>query len=163
MLQSDQFDLKMFEGFSPEELDDLKKIIESLRFSAGSEILRQNQRATNLYIVVNGDVEIFHKPDDAPQISVGKLSAGGVFGWSSILGRDVYSSTVLALTDCSLYRMRAFELQKFCELHHETGVVLLEKIARSVAKQPAQIHDQIMEMIHLAMNCRDDQTNEEQR
>ena len=111
---------------------------------------------------MNGDVEIFHKPDDAPQISVGKLSAGGVFGWSSILGRDVYSSTVLALTDCSLYRMRAFELQKFCELHHETGVVLLEKIARSVAKQPAQIHDQIMGMIQLAMNCRDNDKNKEQ-
>jgi len=113
MLQTDRLDLKMFEGFSPEELDDLKKIIECLRFEAGTEILRQNQRATNLYIVVNGEVEIFHKPDDAPNLSVGKLSSGGVFGWSSILGRDVYSSTVLALTECSLYRMRAFELQNF--------------------------------------------------
>ena len=163
MLQTDPLNLKMFDGFSPAELEDLKKIIECVQFYAGSEILRQNQRATNMYIVVSGDVEIFHKPDDAPHISVGKLSSGGVFGWSSILGKDVYTSTVLALTDCSLYRMRAVELQRFCELHHETGVVLLEKIARSVAKQPAQIHDQIMEMIHLAMNCRDDQTNEEQR
>jgi CRP-like cAMP-binding protein len=156
MLTDEQLKLTLFDGFTEEELDELKRIIEVASFSAGEAILRQNCRATNLYIVVSGEVEITHKPYDAPEISVGKLSSGGVFGWSSILGREVYSSTVTAISPCSVYRLQAYRLQKFCELHHETGVVLLEKIALSVAQQPAKIHEQIMSMINLAMTCQDD-------
>ena len=156
MLKADQLELKIFEGFTPEETNDLKAIIDCVQVPAGEEILRQNQRATNLYIVVSGEVEIFHKPYDAPQLSVGRLSSGGVFGWSAILGREVYTSSVIALSNCLLYRMQAFKLQQLCELHHETGVVLLEKIAKSVAQQPAHIHEQIMNMISLAMSCQED-------
>jgi len=94
MLTNEHLKLALFEGFSAEELDELKSIIEVAQYSAGETILSQNRRATNLYIVVSGEVEITHKPYDAPAISVGRLSSGGVFGWSSILGREVYSSTV---------------------------------------------------------------------
>ena len=154
MLNTDQLKLTMFDDFTEVELDALKRIIEVAQFSTGEVILRQNQRAINLYIVLSGDVEIIHKPYDAPEISIGKLTSGGVFGWSSILGRDCYSLTVKAISDCSVYRIQGYKLQQFCELHHETGVVLLEKIAMSVAKQPAKIHEQIMSMISLAMSCR---------
>ena len=156
MLKADDLKLALFDDFTQDELDELKSIIDCVKFSAGEVILRQSFRATNLYIVVDGDVEITHKPYDAPAISVGRLNSGGVFGWSSILGREVYSSTVIAVTDCTVYRIQAFKLQQFCELHHETGVVLLEKIAMSVAHHPARIHEQIMNMINLAMTCRDD-------
>jgi CRP-like cAMP-binding protein len=155
MLSTDDLKLKLFEDFTADEVDELKKIIDVVQIPAGEAVLRQNQRATNLYIVVSGDVEIIHKPYDAPELLVGRLNSGGVFGWSSILGRDVYSSTVNATSDCVLYRLQGYKLQNFCELHHETGVVLLEKIARSVAKQPAKIHEQIMLMINHAMSCRD--------
>lgn len=156
MLKTDNLNLALFDDFTQDELDELKGIIDCVKFSAGEVILRQSFRATNLYIVVNGEVEITHKPYDAPAISIGRLTSGGVFGWSSILGREVYSSTVAAITDCTVYRIQAFKLQLFCELHHETGVVLLEKIALSVAQHPARIHEEIMNMISLAMTCRDD-------
>jgi len=156
MLKSDTLQLELFKGFSQEELDDLKTIIECRQYSTGETILRQNERADYLYIVVNGEVEILHVPYDGPQLSVGKLSSGGVFGWSSILGRRVYSSSVIVISDCSVYCILGDKLQRFCELHHETGVVLLEKIALSVAQQPAQIHEQIMHMISHAMSCRED-------
>jgi CRP-like cAMP-binding protein len=156
MLTNEHLKLALFEGFSAEELDELKSIIEVVQYSAGETILSQTRRATNLYIVVSGEVEITHKPYDAPAISVGRLSSGGVFGWSSILGREVYSSTVTTNAPTTVYRIQAYKLQQFCELHHETGVVLLEKIAMSVAQQPAKIHEQIMSMINLAMTSRED-------
>jgi CRP-like cAMP-binding protein len=156
MLTNEHLKSALFEGFSAEELDELKSIIEVVQYSAGETILSQNRRATNLYIVVSGEVEITHKPYDAPAISVGRLSSGGVFGWSSILGREVYSSTVTTNAPTTVYRIQAYKLQQFCELHHETGVVLLEKIAMSVAQQPAKIHEQIMSMINLAMTSRED-------
>jgi CRP-like cAMP-binding protein len=156
MLKGDLSQLAIFDDFTEQELDELRRIIDKAQYTARELILRQNHRATNLYIVISGEVEILHKPYDTPQISIGKLASGGVFGWSSILGREVYTSTVTAISDCSVYRIPGFKLQQFCELHHETGVVLLEKIAMSVAGQPAKIHEQIMDMISLAMSYRED-------
>lgn len=76
MLKSESLQLEMFKGFSQKELDDLKTIIECRQYNAGEMILRQNERADYLYIVVNGNVEILHVPYDGPQLSVGKLSSG---------------------------------------------------------------------------------------
>jgi CRP-like cAMP-binding protein len=161
MLKNDDLQLKIFDGFSHDELDELKSIIETLHFAAGDTILRQNQQAVHLFIVVCGEVEIHHVPYDGPSLSIGKLSSGSVFGWSSILGRKVYSSSVIVTADCQVYRIPAYKLQRFCEHHHESGVVLLEKIATSVAQQPARIHDQIMQMIRYTMACREENTLEE--
>lgn len=161
MLKSDPLRLKLFDGFSQDEQDELKSIIEQVRFSTGDTILRQNQQAVHLFILVNGEVEIIHVPYDGPALTVGKLTSGGVFGWSSILGRKTYSSSAIVNTDCEVYRIPAYKLQRFCEQHHESGVVLLEKIAMSVAQHPARAHDQIMQMIRVAMACREENDPEE--
>ena len=151
MLKSEPLQLKIFEGFSQDEQDELKSIIEDLHYPAGETILRQNQQAVHLYILLNGEVEIFYVPYDGPALTIGKLSSGGVFGWSSILGRKTYSSSVTVTADCEVYRIPAYKLQRFCERHQESGVVLLEKIAMSVAQQPAKAHEQIMQMIRAVM------------
>jgi CRP-like cAMP-binding protein len=91
MTQSDTLNLQLLEGFSAEELEEIHSVIEQVQFSAGETVLYQNHRATTLYIVVSGEVEILHKPYDAPTITINRLSSGGVFGWSAILGRKVYS------------------------------------------------------------------------
>lgn len=161
MLKSDPLQLKIFDGFSQDEQDELKSIIEDLRFPAGETILRQNQQAVHLFILVNGEVEIIHVPYDGPALTVGRLSSGAVFGWSSILGKKTYSSSALVTTDCEVYRIPAYKLQRFCEHHQESGVVLLEKIAMSVAQQPAKTHDQIMQMIRVAMACQVEKKPEE--
>lgn len=155
--------LGFFEDFSCEERDELKAIIDQRAFSAGETILAQNQPATDLFILAEGEVEIAHVPYDGPELSVGRLSPGGVFGWSAILGRKVYTSSVRVLTDCRVYRIPSWQLQKFCELHHETGVVLLEKIALSVAQNPDRIHEQIMQMIRYTMACGEGDNVEEKK
>lgn len=152
---------RLFDGFSPDEVLALKSIIVEERYCAGETILRQNQQASHLFIIVSGEVEVHHVPYDGPSLSIGKLSSGGVFGWSSILGSKVYTSSVTVVTDCEVYRILAYKLHQFCESHHESGVVLLEKIAMSVAQKPAEIHDKIMQMIRYTMACREEEPSEE--
>jgi len=153
MLSTDELHLEIFEDFSLQEIKELKTVIHTRDYDPGETVLFQNQPARDLYIVAQGEVEITHLPYDGPELRVGRLSSGGVFGWSSILGRKAYTSTVKAVTQCRLFCLPSQKLQKFCELHHETGVVLLEKIALSVAQNPDGIHEQIMQMIRYTMAC----------
>ncbi len=152
-MNKEEINIEIFKGFTEDQLIELKTILTPCHYSNGEVIIRQNQRAEDLFIVINGEVEIRHRPYDGPVLTVGKISSGGVFGWSAILGRSDYSSTVTAMADCVLYRINGRKLQGFCEHHHETGVVLLEKMALSVAQQPAQIHEQIMKLLQFAMEC----------
>jgi CRP-like cAMP-binding protein len=160
MLQKDEVQIDLLNGLSEEQFAELRILLECCRYPAGEIIIHQNQLADNLYIVVSGEVEISHQPYDGPTLSVGRVSSGGVFGWSAILGRKNYSSTVTVVNDCCLYRIPGVKLQQFCEHHHATGVVLLERMALSVAQQPAQIHDQIMKILQSAMDCRDENISE---
>ncbi len=155
-MKKDNINLEIFKGFTDAQLVELKTILTSCQYSTGEVIIRQNEQASDLFIVISGEVEIYHRPYDGSVLTVGRISSGGVFGWSAILGRKKYSSTVTALRDCILYRIPGRKLQSFCEHHHETGVVLLEKMALSVAQQPAQIHEQIMKILQSAMEYRTD-------
>ncbi|MBP9040659.1 MAG: cyclic nucleotide-binding domain-containing protein [Anaerolineaceae bacterium] len=157
---NDLVQMNALRDISDQQLMELRAILQKSQYAAGEVIIQQNQRATDLYILISGEVEITHRPYDGPAITVAKVKAGGVFGWSAILGREKYSSTVTALEDCVVYHVRGFKLQHFCEEHHETGVVLLEKMALSVAQQPAQIHNQIMKILQSAMDYRDDDSHE---
>lgn len=150
----------MFTGFSDKQLVELRSVMQKDYYSAGEVIIRQNELATSLYLVLSGEVEITHRPYDGPELTIAKIKEGGVFGWSAILGREKYSSTVTALEECCVYHIRGSKLQHFCEQHQETGVVLLEKMALSVAHQPAQIHEQIMKILQSAVDCREDNVKE---
>lgn len=151
---------RVLRDISEKQLMELRAILQKDQYSAGDVIIQQNQRATDLYILISGEVEITHRPYDGPAITVAKVKAGGVFGWSAFLGREKYSSTVTALEECRVFHVRGFKLQRFCEEHQETGVVLLEKMALSVAQHPAQIHDQIMKILQSAMDYREDNSSE---
>ena len=146
----------LFEGLSSEAAVELDAILEECRFLAGEVILHQNQAAEHLFIIAEGEVVVRHVPYDGHSISIGKLSSGGIFGWSAILGRDVYSSTVVVLRDCVVYRISSNDLQRFCDHHHESGVVLLEKMAMSAVKAPTEIHEQVKQMIRRTMDCREE-------
>ena len=161
MLNGSPLPVQIFEGFSLDEQDELRSIIEVFTYPAGETILRQSQQGVHLFILVTGEVEITHVPYDGPELTIGKLTSGGVFGWSSILGRKTYSSSVFATTDSRVYRIAAYKLQRFCEQHQESGMVLLEKIAMSVAQQPAKAHDQIMHMLRAVIACPEGKNPEE--
>ena len=161
MIKSDRLEQSLFEGFPSIENEELKRIIEERSYTKGEFILCQGQPAANLYILLSGEVEIRHKPYDGPSLLVSKLSSGGVFGWSSVLGRKVYTSSAVVIADCSVYCIPGLKLQQFCESHHKTGVVLLEKIAMSVAQQPDSIHKQIVELLQHALSCGQDEKTED--
>lgn len=156
MLNSNMLQVTLFEGLPSEAAVELDAILEECRFLTGEVILHQNQAAEHLFIIAKGEVVVRHVPYDGHSISIGKLSSGGIFGWSAILGRDVYSSTVVVLRDCVVYRISSNDLQRFCDHHHESGVVLLEKMAMSAVKAPTEIHEQVKQMIRRTMDCREE-------
>jgi CRP-like cAMP-binding protein len=146
------FNLSVFKGIQPDQQDLLVPLISLCHIPEGTTIFKQGESATHLYILESGIVEILFKPFDGPCLSVSRLTSGCVFGWSSTLGRDGYTSAAKAVTDCKAYRFYGKDLQKVCEEHPETGVVILDRLASAIVERLECTHNEIMDILNQGMD-----------
>ena len=86
-------------------------------------------------MVIDGEVAIYFKPDDGPELVVSRIKEGGVFGWSAAFGRGFYTSGATCIQSANLLRVRGADLKMLRENHPETGILILKRLADMVAKR----------------------------
>ena len=155
MLKGDLVKLSIFQGLNRDQLDLLAPLMEVSKFPAGSTIFLQGQQATHLYLIMRGEIEVRFKPYDGPPLTVSRMHAGDVFGWSSALGRNVYTSSAVASADSEAFLISGSDLHDLCEQHPDAGVVILEKLASAIAERLENTHAQIMSILSQGMTLED--------
>lgn len=136
--------LSFFQGFTPKQIEELSPILDIIACEKDGIIFEQNQCTDYLYVLEEGEVEILYKPYDGPALVVARIHPGGVFGWSAVLGRDVYTSGALALEAGRAIRMRKDALQQFCSQHPETGKILLERLASIISERLKSTYSEVL-------------------
>ena len=147
MLNQESIHLSIFEGLDPAAMRLIDPMLEVCSFHQDESIFEQGQTATYLYILLQGEVIIRFKPYDGPALTVAHIEQGGVFGWSSALGRDSYTSGAVAVQDSRATRLRGDQLHKLCEQRPEIGVVVLERLASVIAERLQSTHAQILSIL----------------
>lgn len=146
------FNLSVFRGLEQEQQDLLIPLISLYHIPEGTTIFKQGEAATHLYVLESGIVEIIFKPFDGPSLSVSRLTSGCIFGWSSTLGREGYTSAAKAVMDSEAYRICGKELQALCEEHPDTGVVILDRLASAIVERLECTHNEIMSILNQGMD-----------
>ena len=90
---------------------------------------------------------IQYKPYDGPIITLSHLRAGDIFGWSSVVGGETYTSDAISTTEVQAVRLRGLELVKLCASHSAVGYGILEKLAESVSPRWTYARRQIQNII----------------
>lgn len=152
MLKREFTKIFIFQGLSEDQIELIRPLVNLCRYYPGKVIFNQGQRATHLYIVASGEVIINFKPYDGPSLTVSRMGPGGVFGWSSTLGRDVYNSAAVSVTETEVYQISGDALRNLCEHHPDAGVVILEKLASAIAERLESTHTQIMGILSQGMD-----------
>ncbi len=142
----------LFKDLSPADLVELEPLFEPVDLPQNKVIFEQGRVADYLYILLEGEVVVNFKPYDGPELTVGRIRPGGVFGWLAILGRQVYTSIALAAVDSSGIRIRGSELRDLCERKPHTGLAILEKLAAGIAERLNSTHNQIFTMLVESMD-----------
>jgi CRP/FNR family cyclic AMP-dependent transcriptional regulator len=138
----------LIEGFSAEQVEVLKPIMEDVNYETDQVIFQQGDLADHLYFVVDGMVSIRFKPDDGPVLTVAEIKQGDVFGWSSALGSKSYTSSAVC-TECGLFiRLDGGDLKTLCQEHPETGILILNRLAGVIAQRLRGTHEQVVELLH---------------
>lgn len=154
MLRHDYAQLSIFEGLDCNQINQLSPYFTECQFPKDQVIFEQGQPAENLYILLDGEVVINFKPYDGPILTVARIEPGGVFGWSSALQRDVYTSAAIAMQDSLMYRIRGISLNVLCAQHPDTGKIFLEHLASVIAQRLQSTHTHILGMLTEGMDAK---------
>jgi len=143
--------MPLFSSFTEADMELLTPLFENYTCQAGSIVLQQGTPADYLYFVINGSVEISYKPYDGTSITVSHVEKGGLFGWSSVVGSDKYTSTARAIEELEAMRIRGRDLRTFCTKHPDLGREILEKLAGAVSTRWKDAYEQVRSMIEQGM------------
>ena len=143
--------LPLFQGMSAAQKIILRPLFVLCQEEADVVIFEQGAPAENLYILVEGDIDIGYKPEDGPAIVVAHIHPNGVVGWSAALCSPAYTSAAICITDCTLLRISGRDLRSLCEQYPDTGMVLLDRLAAVVAARSQHAHPQVMALLEAGL------------
>jgi CRP-like cAMP-binding protein len=123
---------------TPEHYDLVSVLFERVDVPARSKICSQGEVAIYLYCLLEGGISLQYKPYDGPRITLTRLHAGDVFGWSAVIGNPIYTSDAVCTTAVQALRVSGAALRDLSTQHPAAGAQVLEKLAAAVA--PRWIH-----------------------
>jgi CRP-like cAMP-binding protein len=143
---------QVFKEFEQEYIELLKPLFEKFTCPVGTKIIAQGMPADYLYLLESGRVEISFKPYDAESITITHVEAGGIFGWTALIGGPQYTSSGVAVESVEAVRVRGSDLRKLCEGHPEAGKIILDRLAGAVSTRWTNSHEQVKSILESGLN-----------
>ena len=144
--------LPLFQDLTPAQLDLLWPLFVSCEYHPGTVLFEQGEPAIFLYLIISGEVYIRFQPeDDHENITVTRVRDGGMVGWSAVIGRRFYTSAAECVQYTRMLRVRGADLQALCEQHPETGLRIVDRLAKMVAERTQGGHPQIVALLEIGL------------
>jgi CRP-like cAMP-binding protein len=140
-------EIPFLKDLTREQYDLLFPLFESLTVPGETVIFKQGDAATYLYIIMQGRIAIEYKPYDGPKITLTHLHDGDIFGWSSVVGSQTYTSDALSTEKVETLRIRGADLKRLYMDHPDVGRSVLEKLAEAVSPRWIDAKNQIQNML----------------
>lgn len=106
-----------------------------VKFAPGEAIIWQNERNDDVYILVDGKLEVFVTKDTEP-LKVGEIKPGEIFGEIAFFTEDPRYATVRAAEPSQCFVLTDYELQLFAYEHP----TILMQMAGVLAKRLADMY-----------------------
>lgn len=98
----DLADVKLFELLDQNELAELASVLDNKTAAAGETIFHAGDLGDALYIIKDGEVELYIRDTTGQKIVLATVSKNELFGELSMLDSRPRSATALAVVDCEL-------------------------------------------------------------
>ncbi len=90
--------IEIFQPLSDDDLLDLATLLKLEDYNWGFPILQKGDPASNLFIIIDGRVEVM----DEDGVTLAEMARGDVFGEMSLLSGDSVTTTIMAMEPCQI-------------------------------------------------------------
>ena len=125
-------------------MDFVKKIMDISRMIShekGDVLFQENDRARYFYILLNGRVKL--SVGKGGQVVYDVKQNGEAFGWSSLIGRDVYSASAECVEPTKLLVTDRKNLGKVLEEDPANGIIFMKQLAATLGNRLLETYKMI--------------------
>ena len=122
--------------FTGTSMDFVKKFMDICEMSAhkkGEILFRENDPAEFFFILLSGRVKL--SVGEPQQVVYNAERNGEAFGWSSLIGGEVYSASAECLEPTKLLKTASTELSQILEDDTENGIIFFKQLAATLGKR----------------------------
>jgi CRP-like cAMP-binding protein len=136
--------LRRFPFFGIFDNDQLKKIAmisDEINVSTGTKLFEECSQANELYLLVEGSVDLSYKseeefhPKTKKVFPVGEINPEEVFGISSVLEPYEFNATALVSKDSKVIKIDAASLRNLMKEDPKFGFAMMHQIAKATMER----------------------------
>jgi CRP-like cAMP-binding protein len=135
-----------FEGMSDAHLETMAGCGKLVHFKAGEFLLHEGEKADTFFLVREGEVVIETYDPAVGPISVARVAAGGVTGFSWLFPPHSNSFDSVALTKVSALALDGECLRGKAEADHELGYQLMKRFAQLMLDRLRATRRQVLDV-----------------
>lgn len=124
---------KIFQGLNDRELELIVKIAKEETFEANIRLFEEKANATELYLVLDGKVDIKVMGTDDERITIAEVKPGEILGWSAIVEPFVRTAGAWIEDKTKLITLRADSLKDLFEKNNHIGYRVMKDIAALIS------------------------------
>lgn len=128
----------LFESFTPEQLRLLAFGAERLVLRAGRELFREGQSADCGYIVVSGNITLFHDSEEG-RVTIRSVGPGAMIGEMALIAQTSRLTGALAEEETEVVRISRAIFRRILEEYPEAAAVLHSHISRDLLQLIGEI------------------------
>ncbi len=119
--------VRLFEGFTPEQLRLLAFGAEAMRLPAGKRLFLEDDDADSAYIVTRGMVRLFRE-HDGHNAEISLAGPGAVLGEMALIADTRRLTSAEASTDADVLRINRSMFRRILEEYPQTAELLRERL-----------------------------------
>ncbi len=158
IIPSDEADslsrIPLFKRLTPEELEQLAKEVDQVRFDADETIFNEQDKGDALYVVESGSVRIWVLDEDVEPVTLKELEPGEFFGELAVLDRGPRSTNATAISETTLHRLSSDDFQKFLMSHSDIAIDIICEIGARMRQTNLLVSQRATRNINVEMEQR---------
>ena len=131
----------IFEAMPKDFVKEIMDISVTESHQQGEVLFRDGERAEAFYVLLQGRVKL--SLGETGQIVYVVSNAGEAFGWSSLIGRNVYSASAECINPTNLLKFDSQNLQSVLEKNSENGMIFFKRLAATLGNRLIQSYGMI--------------------
>ncbi len=138
----------LFLGMEEEHLYSLTKLAKISIFEDGETIFKEGEKAERLYVLIDGEIDIFIGLGEFHQIPMDKISEPGeILGWSSMIEPFHYTANAISSKKSTLLYFYARDLRDYIHNDPQFGISFMERLAALMARRLTSLRRHLVERL----------------
>jgi len=118
---------ELFWGLGHEFVEKVMDAAEKRSFDSGEYLFTEGEQALHFYTLINGRIKL--KVGEAGRSVFIISRAGELFGWSSLVDREIYSASAVCKEPAKVIKINRDVFWEICTEYPSDGLVFMKRLA----------------------------------